>query len=76
MEVSLEPDDHARVADALTGAGEHVERLPDMLLCYTKDGPATLEKVRATGTPGAAAVLRRASLEDVFLRLTGRRLSD
>ncbi len=55
---------------------EQIERLPDMVLCYTDDGEGTLHRVRASGAPLESARLRRATLEDVFLRLTGRRLGD
>jgi lipooligosaccharide transport system ATP-binding protein len=53
-----------------------VERLPDRVLCYPPDGKATESRLRAQGIPLESSRLRHAGLEDVFLRLTGRRLSD
>jgi len=56
--------------------GERVEVLPDRLLCYTEDGEASLAAlVRAALSP-AGALVRRSTLEDVFLALTGRKLVD
>ncbi|MCA1588301.1 MAG: ABC transporter ATP-binding protein, partial [Chloroflexi bacterium] len=43
-------------------------------LLYTADGEGTLEQVNTRGIPIESALVRRASLEDVFLRLTGRTL--
>jgi lipooligosaccharide transport system ATP-binding protein len=66
---------------ALTGTGERgaidrVEELPDRILLYSDDGEATLAAVHAAGTAPLASLVRRSSLEDVFLRLTGRTLVD
>ncbi|MGY1778009.1 ABC transporter ATP-binding protein [Geodermatophilus sp. SYSU D00804] len=68
-------------ADALTpllsrGAVERVEVLPDRLLLYTADGDAALSEVLALGLRPLSSLVRRSSLEDVFLRLTGRTLVD
>jgi lipooligosaccharide transport system ATP-binding protein len=43
---------------------------------YTADGEHALEQVHARGIAIESALVRRASLEDVFLRLTGRTLID
>jgi len=53
-----------------------VEVLPDRLLLYTQDGEATLEAVYARGVRPRSTLVRRSTLEDVFLRLTGRSLVD
>ncbi|NEM07927.1 ATP-binding cassette domain-containing protein [Geodermatophilus normandii] len=68
-------------ADALAplvarGAAERVEVLPDRLLLYTADGDAALSEVLALGLRPLSSLVRRSSLEDVFLRLTGRTLVD
>ncbi|MDX3662993.1 ATP-binding cassette domain-containing protein [Streptomyces sp. ID05-26A] len=55
---------------------ERVEVLPDRLLLYTKDGEATLQRVHEHGVQPVQSLVRRSSLEDVFLRLTGRTLVD
>ena len=51
-----------------------VERSGEALLAFTADGEALLERVRASGIEVENTVYRSAGLEDVFLRLTGRRL--
>jgi lipooligosaccharide transport system ATP-binding protein len=54
------------------GIGDRVEPLPDRLLVYTADGDAALGEVRRRGLTPTGTLLRRSSLEDVFLHLTGR----
>jgi lipooligosaccharide transport system ATP-binding protein len=58
----------------LDGLADRVEELPDRLLLYTADGERTLEQVHAREIPVESALVRRGTLEDVFLRLTGRSL--
>src|SRR4051812_20577219 len=58
------------------GAAERIEPLPDRLLLYTPDGDAALAAVTASGLHPLSSLVRRSSLEDVFLRLTGRTLVD
>jgi lipooligosaccharide transport system ATP-binding protein len=58
------------------GAVERIEALPDRLLLYTADGDAALTAVTAAGVHPLSSLVRRSSLEDVFLRLTGRTLVD
>jgi lipooligosaccharide transport system ATP-binding protein len=53
---------------------ERAELLPDRVLLYTDDGEQTLEKAHDRGMRPLSALVRRATLEDVFLRLTGRSL--
>jgi len=77
------------VAELRFGVGEHealvgkvedladrVEVLPDRLLLYTADGEETIAKVHERGLQPVATLVRRSTLEDVFLRLTGRTLVD
>ena len=56
--------------------GERVEVLPDRLLCYTEDGEASLAALVGAALSPAGALVRRSTLEDVFLALTGRKLVD
>jgi lipooligosaccharide transport system ATP-binding protein len=56
--------------------GERVEVLPDRILIYADDGEAALVEVHNRGAQPESALVRRSSLEDVFLRLTGRSLID
>ncbi len=53
-----------------------VEAVADRLLVYTDDGDATAAAIAADGVGAASVLVRRASLEDVFLILTGRTLED
>jgi len=63
-------------APALAGIGVRQELLPDRVLIYTDDGEAALAEVHRRGEQPESALVRRSSLEDVFLRLTGRTLVD
>ncbi|MFD0742376.1 ABC transporter ATP-binding protein [Phytohabitans flavus] len=63
-------------AGKLTGLGERVEVLPDRILLYTSDGDSAVADVQARGLTPASVLVRRSSLEDVFLHLTGRTLVD
>jgi lipooligosaccharide transport system ATP-binding protein len=55
---------------------QRVEELPDRTLIYTSDGDATAAAVANRGLPPHSTLVRRSSLEDVFLHLTGRTLVD
>ncbi|WP_407697119.1 ABC transporter ATP-binding protein [Streptoalloteichus hindustanus] len=55
---------------------DRVEVLPDRLLLYTGDGEAALAAVQRRGVQPVATLVRRSTLEDVFLHLTGRSLVD
>jgi lipooligosaccharide transport system ATP-binding protein len=58
----------------LDGLAERTEQLPDRLLLYTDDGERALDEIHKREIPVESALVRRSSLEDVFLRLTGRSL--
>jgi lipooligosaccharide transport system ATP-binding protein len=60
----------------LDGLGDRVERLPDRVLVYAPDGEVAAEEAHARGLRPEMTLVRRSSLEDVFLRLTGRSLVD
>jgi lipooligosaccharide transport system ATP-binding protein len=62
--------DVTRLADI----AERVEVLPDRVLLYASDGEAAVNVVHARGLRPASVLVRRSTLEDVFLRLTGRSL--
>jgi lipooligosaccharide transport system ATP-binding protein len=68
--------EHEGLAGKVADLADRVEVLPDRLLLYTHDGEATLAQVHARGLDPAAVLVRRSTLEDVFLRLTGRTLVD
>jgi lipooligosaccharide transport system ATP-binding protein len=71
-----EPPEQDRAAEQLRGHGAEVEPLADRLLVYSDDGDATAADVLTAGLQPATTLVRRSSLEDVFLRLTGRSLDD
>jgi lipooligosaccharide transport system ATP-binding protein len=60
----------------LEGLGERIERLPDRVLVYSDDGEAAAVAAHQRGLKPETVLVRRSSLEDVFLRLTGRSLVD
>jgi lipooligosaccharide transport system ATP-binding protein len=60
----------------LDGIAERVEHLPDRVLLYADDGEAAAVAVRQRGLEPDTVLVRRSSLEDVFLHLTGRSLVD
>jgi lipooligosaccharide transport system ATP-binding protein len=66
--------EHDALAEKVADLAERVEVLPDRLLLYTSDGEATLAKVHERSLEPLAVLVRRSTLEDVFLRLTGRTL--
>ncbi|MCL2783141.1 MAG: ATP-binding cassette domain-containing protein [Propionibacteriaceae bacterium] len=67
---------NASIVDQIQSFAERVEVLPDRILLYTRDGEAALASVRAVELSPVTSLVRRSSLEDVFLRLTGRSLVD
>jgi lipooligosaccharide transport system ATP-binding protein len=68
--------EHDAMADRVEDLADRVEVLPDRLLLYTHDGEEALAKVHERGLDPVAVLVRRSTLEDVFLRLTGRTLVD
>jgi lipooligosaccharide transport system ATP-binding protein len=67
---------HEALAEKVADLGERVEVLPDRLLVYSEDGEEVIAKVHERGLEPVAVLVRRSTLEDVFLRLTGRTLVD
>ena len=74
LEVRFDVPDHAEKAGEVSGVADRVEVLADRLLLYTHDGDAALDALTAQGVHPQSTLVRRSSLEDVFLRLTGRSL--
>jgi len=68
------PIDSTPALDGLDGLAERIEALPDRVLLYTSDGEAAATAVRGRGLRPESILVRRSTLEDVFLRLTGRSL--
>ncbi len=77
LEVRYRTDDHATHGERLADLADRVEVLADRVLLYVDDADAVAAQLHARGGERPLAVLpRRATLEDVFLRLTGRTLVD
>lgn len=76
VELRFGSERNATVANELAGVGERIETLPDRVLIYANDGEKVMEAIAARGLHPLTSLIRRSSLEDVFLRLTGRSLID
>ncbi|MFM8927174.1 MAG: ABC transporter ATP-binding protein [Rhodoluna sp.] len=76
LEVRFGSENNATVAEQIEGIGERLEILPDRILVYTDNGEKALEQIVHRGLNPVTSLVRRSSLEDVFLRLTGRSLVD
>jgi lipooligosaccharide transport system ATP-binding protein len=78
LELRFDLDMHNTAADKLKdfSGSERAEVLADRILLYVPDGDEALAAVRAAGLEPLTSLVRRGTLEDVFLRLTGRRLED
>ena len=74
LEVRFGSDRNTEFAPALAKMCEPIETLPDRILMYAEDGEKLLEQITALGLHPTTSLVRRSSLEDVFLRLTGRTL--
>ena len=76
LELRFRPGAQDGAQEQVDGLVERIEVLPDRLLLYTDDGDVTLTDVQALGLRPSTTLVRRSTLEDVFLRLTGRSLVD
>lgn len=76
VELRFGPEDPVDLVGRLEPLARRVEVLPDRILLYVDDGDETVGRLHAEGLNPARALVRRSSLEDVFLRLTGRTLVD
>jgi lipooligosaccharide transport system ATP-binding protein len=76
LELRFPPDVQGSLDGRLDGLAERIETLPDRLLLYTSDGDAAAAAVHERGLAPESILVRRSTLEDVFLRLTGRTLVD
>jgi lipooligosaccharide transport system ATP-binding protein len=74
FELRFALDEQSKHVAELSTLADRVEELPDRLLLYTDDGEAALSEAHRRGVRPLSSLVRRSSLEDVFLRLTGRSL--
>jgi lipooligosaccharide transport system ATP-binding protein len=76
LELRFGVGDNEQLGTQVADLADRVEVLPDRLLLYTDDGEAAAMGVHDRGLRPLSSLVRRATLEDVFLRLTGRSLVD
>ncbi len=76
VELRFTTNDHDEYFQRLTPFAERVEVLPDRILLYVHNGDEALREVHAANISPSSALVRRSSLEDVFLHLTGRTLTE
>ncbi|MEN9453723.1 MAG: hypothetical protein RLZZ19_210 [Actinomycetota bacterium] len=74
LEVRFGSERNKEVAPILREMCDRIEELPDRILMYVEDGEALLENILSKKLHPTTSLVRRSSLEDVFLRLTGRSL--
>ncbi len=77
LELRFDPSSHEQAAEKLAAVpAERMEVLADRILLYIPNGDGALASVHDLGLDPLTSLVRRSTLEDVFLRLTGRRLDD
>ena len=76
LEVRFGSERNVAIGQQLEQFADRIEVLPDRILLYADDGEQVLEKLIAANLHPVTSLVRRSSLEDVFLRLTGRSLVD
>ncbi len=76
LELRFAPGEGEAIAPTLADLSERIEVLPDRLLLYVPDGEVTAEEVASRDLKPLSTLVRRSTLEDVFLHLTGRQLVD
>jgi len=76
VELRFAAESQEPYAEKLAGLGERLEVLPDRVLLYVDDGDEAAAEVQRRSLMPASVLVRRSSLEDVFLHLTGRTLVD
>ena len=74
LELRFEDGETPDLEGQMDGLVDRIEQLPDRLLLYASNGEAAAEEVHRLGMKPISQLVRRSSLEDVFLRLTGRSL--
>jgi lipooligosaccharide transport system ATP-binding protein len=76
LEFRAPPEALEKLAPIVESLADEVDRIGDALLVYTSDAEAVTRRLRESGVEVRHTLHRQASLEDVFLKLTGRRLVD
>ena len=76
VEMRMAPGENEAAAGKVADLAERVEALPDRVLLYVDDGDEAVARLHERGLHAEGLLVRRSSLEDVFLTLTGRTLVD
>jgi lipooligosaccharide transport system ATP-binding protein len=76
VELRFGPGESEHMAGKVSDIAERTEVLPDRLLLYTDEGDAAVAAIERRGLEPMGVLVRRGTLEDVFLRLPGRHLVD
>ena len=76
LEIRAASHDLKKLTAAVESAADSVDSIGGSIYVYTPDAESVTRKVRESGIPVSNVLHRQASLEDVFLKLTGRRLVD
>jgi lipooligosaccharide transport system ATP-binding protein len=74
LEVRIDDEQREKLIATMADSVDKIEPLPDRVLLYTENGDATLASIHEQGFETVSALVRRATLEDVFLTITGRSL--
>lgn len=76
VELRFPIGEQPKIDGQLQGVAERIEVLADRVLLYASDGDAAVAAVHQRGLRPESSLVRRSTLEDVFLRLAGRSLID
>jgi lipooligosaccharide transport system ATP-binding protein len=76
LEMRFTPGEQQGWREKLADLADLIEELPDRTLVYASDGEAVLAAAHRRGVQPISTLVRRSTLEDVFLRLTGRSMVD
>jgi lipooligosaccharide transport system ATP-binding protein len=76
LELRVPDSVRTMVREMVSGIAERIQELPDRMQIYTSDAEGALDAIRAAGVHPDSVLVRRSTLEDVFLRLTGHALID
>jgi lipooligosaccharide transport system ATP-binding protein len=76
LELRVADDIRARLRGLVDGIAERIVELPDRMQVHTTDAEVALNAIRQAEVHPESALVRRSTLEDVFLRLTGHALID
>ncbi len=74
LEMRFEPEDRHLAMPIIEKVAKRTENLPDKVMIYTDNAEETVTELAGRGVRPISTLIRRSTLEDVFLRLTGRQL--